>query len=66
MAEKEQRKAERMETLKEVGGKAVAVAGTVGSAIVAVPKVIKDSDKLMKNAKNVMDSAEKIVNMIKK
>lgn len=62
-AEKEQKHAEKMDMIKNVGGKAVAV---VGAVAVAVPNVIKDTDKLAKNAKKVMDATADVIKLIKK
>ena len=65
-AEKEQRRAEKKEAAKKVGGKAVAAAGVMGAAAVAVPKAIKEGKQLIKNAKKVVDTASDLVKMVKK
>ncbi|MCF0134004.1 MAG: hypothetical protein HUJ72_09070 [Blautia sp.] len=62
-AEKEQKKAENWDNVKKVGGGAVAAAG---AAIVAVPKLIKDSDNLAKNAKKAADAAAVVIKLVKK
>lgn len=62
-AEKEQKRAQKMAAAKKYGGQAVAFAG---GAIVAFPQVIKNSDKLVKDAKKAVDAAKDVVKMIKK
>lgn len=58
-AEKEQHRAEGWDTVKKVGG-------AVGAAVLAVPAVIKNSDKLAKDAKKAAEAAVKVIKLVKK
>lgn len=52
-----------VETAKKYSGQAVEI---VGTAVIAIPRVIKNSDKLAKDAKKVVDAARDVVKMVKK
>ena len=62
-AEKEQHRAETWDTVKKVGGGAAAA---VGAVVVAVPKMLKDSDKLAKDAKKAADAAAEVIKLVNK
>lgn len=62
-AEKEQHRAEKWDVVKKGGGKVIAV---VGTAVVAIPKLVKDSDKLVKDAKKAADVAAQVIRLVKK
>lgn len=62
-AEKEQHRAEKRDALKKGGSKVIAVAG---AAVVAVPKLVKDSDKLVKDTKKAADAVAHVIKLVKK
>ena len=62
-AKKEQNRAQKVATVKKYGSQAVVLAGT---AVVSIPRVIKNSDKIVKDEKKVVDAAGDIVKMVKK
>ncbi len=62
-AKRAQRRAEKWDAVKKTGGK---VAAVVGSAVVAVPQLVKNSDKLAKDVKKAADAAVEVIKMVKK
>ena len=62
-AEKEQKRAQTVDKVKNGGGKAVAVIGGVACAIVTIGR---DADKIAGGAKKVASAGVKVVKLIKK
>ena len=62
-AEKEQHRAEKWDAVKTGGGRVIAVTGTT---VVAISKLVKDSDKLAKDAKKAADTAAQVIKLVKK
>lgn len=61
-AEKEQHRAEIWDAVKKVGGGVT----TSGAFVVAAPKMLKDSDKLVKGAKKAAVAVAEVIKLAKK